>query len=50
MAKLHKNPTRVDLEENEIAIEAHCETGGIMTKKGSRAKIGIFGRRRGFKK
>lgn len=50
MAKLHKNPTRVDLEENEIAIEVHCESGEIMNKKGSREQIGICGflrRRRG---
>ena len=28
---------------NEIATDVHCEAGGIMTKNGSKAKIGICG-------
>ena len=36
-------PPIVDWGENEIAIEIHCDAGQILTKSGSRAKIGICG-------
>ena len=32
-----------DWGENEIAIEIHCDAGGILTKSGRRAQIGICG-------
>ena len=33
----------MDLAEEDIEIEAHCDAGQILTKTGSRDKIGIFG-------
>ena len=35
--------TSVDCGENEIATEIHGDAGEILTKAGSRAKIGAFG-------
>ena len=49
---------RMEWNEEEIAIEIHCDAGGILTKAGNRAQIeicvflrnkkGYFSRRRNF--